>query len=450
MPKLSSLRNQPPALRFASLPATSRIRIYQRFSDRANSPSNCISCSLSEKTLSRNFLSLENSTELQSYCQQTSSEPEPHPSQLSRAAALKPTGSYSPPINSLAQFFTMPALSPLEIGSLARRQNQATSPNYNPGSGSHNPLAFNNNGFLLLFGIIAALMVIATLWFFFFAKNGGFHWKKGDWEEYKSTVLRRKGPDGKTLSNATKSTKLGMSEVPKFRSEPAYTDVESEAYDLGRVESRDFAGYTGDGRKGGRRNKDADLAEYKQEKAAKVGGLNTAMTGSHYDYSSASAASDAKHAKRHKKEQERREKMQKKEDAKAAKQAAKNARDYRPDQADAASSTTYSQQSQQPSGYHYNSYRPSQTLRAVPEERRSSSNSPRSAERHHGPGKQRGASRPSEADSDTGTKVYPCHIPGLSDRELGPEDSVTQIGAQQHQPQQQSPKKGGGGYRRVV
>src|SRR5215472_10762564 len=115
-------------------------------------------------------------------------------------------------------------LSPIDLADLSRRQSTSTNPDYNPGSGSKNPLSFNNNGFLLLFGLIAAAMVLASVWFFFYARNGGFHWKKGDWEEYKSTVLRRKGPDGKTLSNATKSTKLGMSEVPKFRSEPAYTD----------------------------------------------------------------------------------------------------------------------------------------------------------------------------------------------------------------------------------
>lgn len=309
-------------------------------------------------------------------------------------------------------------------------------------------MAFNNDGFLLLFALIGACMVLAALWFFFWAKNGGFRWKKGDWDEYKSTVLRRKGPDGKTLSNATKSTKLGMSQAPKFRSEPAYTDGSSEAYDLGKIESRDFA-YTGDGRKE-RRNKDADLQEYKREKVAKVGGLNTEVTGSHYDYSSASAASEAKESKRARKEKKQQQKKQRKEDVKAAKQAAKHARNYHPDQVDAASYTTYTQPSppSQQQSHYYNSYRPSQTLRAVPEDRAFSNGSPRSASRQHSPNKR--SSRPSETDSDTGTKVYPCHIPGLSDKGLGPEDSVSQIGAQHHPQQQQQQKKGGGGYRRVV
>ena len=56
-------------------------------------------------------------------------------------------------------------------------------------------------------------MVLASIWFFFWAKNGGFHFQEGDWSDYKSTVLRRKGPDGRTLSNATKSTKLGGSTI---------------------------------------------------------------------------------------------------------------------------------------------------------------------------------------------------------------------------------------------
>jgi len=349
-------------------------------------------------------------------------------------------------------------LSPIDLGDLSRRQSTSTNPKYNPGSGSKNPLSFDNKGFFILFAFIAAGMVLASFWFFFFAKNGGFHWKKGDWEEYKSTVLRRKGPDGKTLSNATKSTKLGMSEVPKFRSEPAYTDsAASDDYALREVNSRDWAHAD---KNHGQKDKhgkvrDADLAEYKQEKSAKVGGLNTVATGSHYDYSStdpSTASANPKQAKRAQKENERREKRRRKEEAKAAKQAQKNAKNYRLDNYDAASYTTYAtqpsqQQSEQPSSYYYNTYRPSQTLRAVPEERRSFSASPhQSSSRQHSP--QKRPNRTSDMDSDTGTKVYPCHIPGLSDKGLGPEDSVSQIGA--HQQMNGGTKKSGGGYRRVI
>jgi len=340
---------------------------------------------------------------------------------------------------------------------LVRRDDTTSGAMYDPGAGSKNPMAFNNDGFLVLFALIGAVMVMATMWFFFMAKNGGFHWKKTDWEDYKSTVLRRKGPDGKTLSNATKSTKLGMSRVPKFRSEPAFTDTSSDSYDLGKVEAQDFA-YTGDGRKGARRNKDADLAEYKQEKAAKVGGLNTAMTGSHYDYSSASAASQAKDAKRERRHQERLQKKQRKDDARAAKQAAKNAHNYRPDQSDSTSYASYGPAQTAPSSHPphpYSGHRASQTLRAVPEERRSFSNSPHSSSRPHNSARRSSRPPTDEASSDTGTKVYPCHIPGLSDKGIGPEDSVSQIGAHQHVPLPAKKSGGGGGgsgggYRRAM
>jgi len=387
-----------------------------------------------------------------------------------RALVLKPTGSDTillPSTTLINRFLTMaPAiLSPIDVGHLSRRQSTSTDPKYHPGSGSKNPLSFNNDGFLLLFGLIAATMVLASVWFFFYAKNGGFHWKKGDWEECKSTVLRRKGLDGKTLSNATKSTKLGMSEAPKFRSEPAYTDstAESDAYALREVNSRDWA-YANNNH--GQREKhvkirDSDLVEYKQEKSAKVGGLNTAATGSHYDYSStdpSTASANPKQAKRAQREKERREKQRRKEEAKAAKQAQKNARNYRPDDHATASDTTYTSQpsqlqSDQPSSYHYNTYRPSQTLRAVPEERRSfSASQHQSSSRQHSPQKRqhRASDMISDMGSDIGTKVYPCHIPGLSDKGLGPEDSVSQIGAHQQMNGGSKKSGGGGGYRRAI
>ena len=69
-----------------------------------------------------------------------------------------------------------------------------------PGQGARPPQDFNNQGFLALFATLGALMVLASLWFFFWAKNGGFSFRSADWEDYKSTVMRRKGPDGRTLS----------------------------------------------------------------------------------------------------------------------------------------------------------------------------------------------------------------------------------------------------------
>ncbi|KAG6025317.1 hypothetical protein E4U41_001542 [Claviceps citrina] len=77
------------------------------------------------------------------------------------------------------------------------------------------PHDINNVGFFVLFALIGVAFVVTGIWFFFWAKNGGFHFKEGDWDEYKSTVLRRKGPNGTLLSGATRSTKLGGGSVYK-------------------------------------------------------------------------------------------------------------------------------------------------------------------------------------------------------------------------------------------
>lgn len=126
-------------------------------------------------------------------------------------------------------------------------------------------------------------MVIASIWFFFFAKNGGFVFRKGDWEDYKSTVLRRKGKDGKTLSNATKTTKLGMQSVAGT----------FEPYRMGRAEKEEMLrGYRDDdGRRSPKKQKvkggiDADVRAYRHEKPARVGGMNREADGSHYSFAS--------------------------------------------------------------------------------------------------------------------------------------------------------------------
>lgn len=84
---------------------------------------------------------------------------------------------------------------------------------FHPGEGAIDPHSINMKGIMALFALIGAAFVIAAIWFFFWAKNGGFVWRKGDWEDYKSTVLRRKDANGRTLSCATKSTKLGGGSV---------------------------------------------------------------------------------------------------------------------------------------------------------------------------------------------------------------------------------------------
>lgn len=198
-----------------------------------------------------------------------------------------------------------------------------------PGQGTRPPESFNNNGYLILFALIGAAMVVVALWFFFWAKNGGFQFKEGDWDDYKSTVLRRKGPDGKTLSNATKSTKLGGSTI-----------AGTQRYAWAKQEAKSVVSYDEKGRKGitaqrgwgkthsvwsgdtsyqnetfgtqtmadmteirddlpapsshehtrhhsdhSKRYRDRDVHDYKRERPARVGGLNRVADGSHIDTS---------------------------------------------------------------------------------------------------------------------------------------------------------------------
>ncbi|RFU31107.1 hypothetical protein B7463_g5244, partial [Scytalidium lignicola] len=71
------------------------------------------------------------------------------------------------------------------------------------------PQNIPNKAFFALFALIGVGIVLTGIWFFFWAKNGGFYFAENDWDDYKSTVLRRKGPNGTTLSGATESTDLG-------------------------------------------------------------------------------------------------------------------------------------------------------------------------------------------------------------------------------------------------
>nr|POF22353.1 hypothetical protein CFP56_36438 [Quercus suber] len=186
------------------------------------------------------------------------------------------------------------------------------------GQGAAAPESFNNAGFIALFAILGAAMVVASLWFFFWAKNGGFHFREGDWDDYKSTVLRRKGPDGRTLSNATKSTKLGGSTIAgtqryKWQKQAARSvvgrdekgrkgilakrgwanthsilysdDYQTESFGTETVtdmtEVRTEAEYTPAHHS--KRYQDRDVQQYKREKPARVGGLNRIADGSHFD-----------------------------------------------------------------------------------------------------------------------------------------------------------------------
>ncbi|KAJ5809611.1 uncharacterized protein N7503_001829 [Penicillium pulvis] len=168
------------------------------------------------------------------------------------------------------------------------------------GQGTIDPHSIKMQGLMALFAIIGAAFVLGGIWFFFWAKNGGFHWRKTDWDDYKSTVLRRKGPDGRTLSNATKSTKLGGgSIVDKDYTDDGYTYTD-ETYtqtastimttDEKPRRKRNFK------EKILRRNRDdhwegagdADVRAYREEKPAQIGGMNREADGTYHgsDYDS--------------------------------------------------------------------------------------------------------------------------------------------------------------------
>ncbi|TEA12752.1 hypothetical protein C8034_v005127 [Colletotrichum sidae] len=105
------------------------------------------------------------------------------------------------------------------VGPLAARSllvaRDGTTPKEDPHLGVTRPQDINNTAIFVLFGVIGAAFVITGIWFFFWAKNGGFYFKENDWDDYKSTVLRRKGPNGTILSNATPTTQLGGGSVYK-------------------------------------------------------------------------------------------------------------------------------------------------------------------------------------------------------------------------------------------
>ena len=413
--------------------------------------------------------------------------------------------------------------------------------------------AFNNLGIQVLFGLIGAGMVLASIWFFFWAKNGGFKpITKDDWEDYKSTVMRRKGPDGKTLSNATKSTKLGGGSVVHGQAFTEYTD---ETYKEEKKErNRDLESGVlvadWDRQEREQRRRDPELREYRHEKPARVGGLNRSHDGSHFDYmnsdrSEVTAPPKVREKKLVKKEEQRREKERKEREKQEAKDAAASAKrekerakaaekerkeeeklrakeekerdrkskargssrappstitasevsattqdsharllENRPPRrggpsaaysftegddetatvisgtnthTQTAYSEVYSQPSRATNDSYYANYRPHATVNAVQPEinrhrrdRDQSAHRPSPASRAHSqsPRKQpRGAreqTRPlipqsevtsSYTNSDTGTKVYPCYIPGVSKSgpsepsTLGPLDSASQIGA---------------------
>lgn len=193
--------------------------------------------------------------------------------------------------------------------------------------GAVDPHDINMAGIQAVISIICVSFILGIIWFFFWAKNGGFQFRKGDWEDYKSTVLRRKGPNGTTLSNATKSTRLGGGSVVgdgySDRDTNTYADETSTVYtgtmtelssstapivkEKNREKYNDAnSQYTGDNREARRKARrereerakerkqremkeadfenghDGDVRAYMKEKPARVGGINVTGDTLHY------------------------------------------------------------------------------------------------------------------------------------------------------------------------
>jgi hypothetical protein len=185
-------------------------------------------------------------------------------------------------------------------------------PTNDPDSGVLDPHNINNAGFFALFAIIGVGIVCTGIWFFFWAKNGGFRFKENDWDDYKTTVLRRRGPNGTLLSGATESTDLGGGSVYKdvdddgttvITESTALSGITAGASDIGarekrrrkqeeRERKREKAGKSKTKRHVGEEgvlDEDAEkaakklLRTYRHEKPARVGGLNKESEGSNWD-----------------------------------------------------------------------------------------------------------------------------------------------------------------------
>ncbi|KAI4144084.1 MAG: hypothetical protein LQ340_006782, partial [Diploschistes diacapsis] len=192
--------------------------------------------------------------------------------------------------------------SPFELSRLLHARDAANTASYQPGSGAVAPTSISNSGILALFGLLGAGFVIASIWFFFWAKNGGFRWRKNDWSEYKSTVLRRKGPNGTTLSNATRSTKLGDGSIVGSQGSMSEFSDKKGGIRGGYLPTsnnnrgKKTTGATGDQKnRSHKKNKqDKDVRAYRHEKVAKVGGLNREAEGSYHEWTNtAPSVSDA-------------------------------------------------------------------------------------------------------------------------------------------------------------
>ncbi|KAK8065647.1 hypothetical protein PG997_012394 [Apiospora hydei] len=218
----------------------------------------------------------------------------------------------------------------------ADSKNDDTGKDLGPPTGVIDPHHINNKGMFALFALIGVAFVLVGIWFFFWAKNGGFYFQEDDWDDYKSTVLRRKGPNGTILSNATKSTKLGGGSIYKDLDDTntEYTGAQTHTFISGRTDdtgstlsgvtagASDLAAREKRAAKRERRDREREkkrdrkhrhgrkvgedgalvdeeaeaeakdaMRAYRHEKAARVGGINKESEGSQWDGSNPSHSS---------------------------------------------------------------------------------------------------------------------------------------------------------------
>ncbi|KAI5919132.1 hypothetical protein F4810DRAFT_689088 [Camillea tinctor] len=214
------------------------------------------------------------------------------------------------------------------VGRADSSDNSDTENQIDPSKGAIKPQDINNKFVFVLFGLLGAALVCGGIWFFFWAKNGGFHFKEDDWDDYKSTVLRRKGPNGTILSGATPSTQLGGGSVYKDVDDGqteytgGLTQVTRDTGDTGSTLTgitggvSDFMGRERRRQKREKKEREREkrkdrknrsksrrrvgedgalvdeeaeaqaqeqLRAYRHEKAARVGGINKASEGSEWD-----------------------------------------------------------------------------------------------------------------------------------------------------------------------
>ncbi|CAM1510038.1 Fc.00g003730.m01.CDS01 [Cosmosporella sp. VM-42] len=223
----------------------------------------------------------------------------------------------TPSIESRSDNSLGPPAGPLHEARMLLTERERHTPTIDPSYGTLDPHDISNVGFFVLFALIGVAFVCVGIWFFFWAKNGGFQFKENDWDDYKTTVLRRRGPNGTLLSGATPSTNLGGGSVYKdvdddtttvVTESTALSGITAGASDVGAREKRRKKQEKRDrerekrkaDRKKEKENKrhvgedgvlddeaevaaKKELRNYRHEKAARVGGINKESEGSTWD-----------------------------------------------------------------------------------------------------------------------------------------------------------------------